>query len=199
MAEEAKRVQIPEFRRSRVNIRIKGDTPLIVNRFGDLPMAAIEEAQGPKTGVKMPLPPRVPMAEAEDKLYRLRHDTERFGFPAGGIKLALVNAGYRMADETMTVLKACVQIKAEFIEIESPNPWRMRKDMVKLQGRTATLAYRPEFWTWEMNVPVSFVPWKLSLEQVVSLFEMAGDGIGIGDWRPEKDGVFGQFSVLKAA
>ena len=35
----------------------------------------------------------------------------------------------------------------------------------------------------------------LSAEQVVNLFQTAGFAVGIGDWRPERNGLFGRFHV----
>jgi hypothetical protein len=35
----------------------------------------------------------------------------------------------------------------------------------------------------------------LSAEQIVSLFNTAGFAIGIGEWRPQKNGGFGMFHV----
>lgn len=37
----------------------------------------------------------------------------------------------------------------------------------------------------------------LSAEQVIGLFEAGGFGVGIGDWRPERDGVHGRFHVAR--
>jgi hypothetical protein len=38
----------------------------------------------------------------------------------------------------------------------------------------------------------------LSAAQIVNLFNTAGFGVGIGEWRPEKDGQFGMFHVATA-
>jgi hypothetical protein len=38
----------------------------------------------------------------------------------------------------------------------------------------------------------------LSAAQIVNLFNTAGFGGGIGEWRPEKDGQFGMFHVATA-
>ena len=35
----------------------------------------------------------------------------------------------------------------------------------------------------------------LSVEQIINLFNVAGFGIGVGEWRPEKDGSYGLFHV----
>ena len=35
----------------------------------------------------------------------------------------------------------------------------------------------------------------LSAEQIVNLFNTGGFGIGVGEWRPQKDGPFGRFHV----
>ena len=71
----------------------------------------------------------------------------------------------------------------------------MREDVVRLMGTTADLRYRGEFKTWKAVVTVRHNPSVLSREQVCNLFNVAGFAIGIGEWRPQKDGSFGMFHV----
>ena len=72
----------------------------------------------------------------------------------------------------------------------------MRTDTVKIDGgRTSTIAYRPQFWGWELDVPVVFNTNLVSEAQLLNLVQLAGFSIGIGDWRPERNGTFGTFSI----
>ena len=82
------------------------------------------------------------------------------------------------------------------MEILGPAP-SMREDMVRVGMGTADIRHRAEFETWGAVLRVKFNANVLSAEQVIGLFEAGGFGVGIGDWRPEKDGVNGRFHVAK--
>jgi hypothetical protein len=38
----------------------------------------------------------------------------------------------------------------------------------------------------------------MSAEQILNLFSTAGFAVGVGEWRPERDGQFGRFHVATA-
>lgn len=187
-------IEIPEIKLTQLVVTIKGETPLIVHRFGERTRQSIEDKQ--QKVAKVAKPPRDPEAEFRDALYVIDGAAERYGFPAAGLKKALVYAGGRFADEQMTVLRGVVNVLGDLIEIRSPNPPTMRSDMVRIDGgKTCSIAYRPQFWTWELDVRVLFNSGMLTEAQLVNLFQVAGFAIGIGDWRPERNGTFGQFSL----
>jgi hypothetical protein len=190
-----KTIEIPEISLSRLVVTIVGQTPLITHRFGERARKAIEDKQ--QHAARMAKPPREPEADFQDALYAL--DEDRYGFPASGIKKALVCAGGRFADETMTIIRGVVNIPGDLLAIRAPAP-TMRSDTVRVDGgRVASIAYRPQFWPWEIDVPIVFNANLLSEAQLMNLVQLAGFSIGIGDWRPEKSGTFGTFTIKGAA
>jgi hypothetical protein len=192
---ESKVIEIPEIRRVRMQVTIEGVTPLICHRFGERAIEKMEAVQ--VHAAKLKKEPRDPEADFKDAMYHPNGDVNRHGFPAGGVKKALVCAGGRFADETMTVLRGVIQIPAFLLDIEAPYP-EMRKDPTRLSNGAANLAYRPGYSPWKMKVPVEFNETMISQAQVLNLFQLAGFSIGLGDWRPEKNGTFGQFQIAGA-
>lgn len=204
---DAKTIEIPEIKLARLTVTLEGQTPLITHRFGERARKQIEDKQ--QGAARTAKPPREPAAEFMDSLYFVdRCEDERacaehlaahtFGFPSAGLKKALVHAGGRFADEQMTVLRGVINIMGDLLAIRAPGPV-MRSDTVRIDGgKTSSIAYRPEFWPWEMDVPVVFNATLLTEAKVLNLFQIAGFSIGIGDWRPEKNGTFGQFSIKGA-
>lgn len=189
-----KTIEIPEIKLQRLIVTIEGQTPLITHRFGERARKQIEDKQ--QGAARTAKPPREPESEFRDSLYVIQEGV--YGFPAAGLKKALVYAGGRFADEQMTVLRGVINVQGDLLAIRAPEP-RMRSDTVRIDGgKTSSLAYRPEFWPWEMDVPVVFNATMLTESKVLNLFQMAGFSIGIGDWRPEKNGTFGQFSIKGA-
>lgn len=71
----------------------------------------------------------------------------------------------------------------------------MRQDMVRVGMGTADVRFRGEFTAWATTLSVTYNAKSLSPEQIVNLFNLAGFGVGVGEWRPEKDGSYGRFHV----
>ena len=65
---------------------------------------------------------------------------------------------------------------------------------VRVAGRT-TMRTRPMFDQWSVTVRVGYLPSLLDEGMVNDLLVIAGERIGIGDWRPR----YGRFSVSVAA
>lgn len=120
-------------------------------------------------------------------------DPESYGFPSGAFKKAIVRAG-TYADEKMTYLRGALYVTGDLVPIEGKP--RMREDMVRVSNQAADIRYRAEFPAWSAEVPVDFNARALSAEQVVNLISIAGFSVGIGDWRPEKDGGYGRWRVV---
>ncbi len=72
---------------------------------------------------------------------------------------------------------------------------RMRQDMVRLNGVTADVRFRGGFPTWAAQLMIRFNARVLSCDQIVNLLNTAGFGVGVGEWRPEKNGPYGCFHV----
>lgn len=189
-----KTIEIPEIKLRRMVVSIEGQTPLLVNRFGEKSRKAIEDKQ--QKVAKVAKAARIPDEEFREALHVISDGV--YGFPAVGIKKALVVAGGRFADEKMTHLRGIINIMGDLIEIKGPPP-TMRSDTVRLQGGVTSIAYRPQFMPWEMDVPLLFNASLIGEAQILNLFQIAGFSVGIGAWRPECNGVYGQFMLKDSA
>lgn len=122
----------------------------------------------------------------------------RFGFPTVAFKSAAVTAVTTMGSMTKVMARQCFHLAGEHVEILGDPP-SMREDMVRVGMGTADIRFRGEFERWAAILKVQFNASVLSAEQVVSLIHAGGFGVGIGDWRPEKDGVNGRYRVATQA
>ena len=85
-----------------------------------------------------------------------------------------------------------VNLGQDLVKINgTPEP---REDMVRIQ-MTTDIRYRGEFREWSVDLDVQYNAAAVSPEQVVNLFNVAGFAVGVGEWRPEKNGSFGMFHV----
>jgi hypothetical protein len=190
-------IEIPAIKLARVTVSVKGETPLITNRFGENARKLIEDKQQKKArGAREA---RVPEEEFKDAMHLISGEHGKpgavYGFPASGIKKALVVAGGRFADEKMTHLRGIINIMADFIEIKGPPP-TMRSDTIRLRNGVSSIAYRPQFMPWAMDIPVVYNADLIGEAQIFNLFQIAGFSVGIGCWRPESNGTNGQFTLF---
>jgi len=135
-----------------------------------------------------------PEQDFVDSLYKISDDD--YGFPAVAFKAALVSACRFVDDLKMTQVRGLVFVvpdEGELVRINgTPTP---REDMVRVGMGTADIRYRGEYINWSATLKVRYMPDNLSLEQLIHLIELAGQCIGVGEWRPEKGGVWGMFRV----
>lgn len=187
-------IRIPPLHLGEVTITLTGDTPLLMCRFDEKVRRMIEDKQQGKA--KQKKAPRDPQADFEASIYRCPV-TNKVGFPATGLKNALVRAG-TYADEKMTYLKGVCHIVGDLDGgrlcsiIGTP---RMRADNVRPQPGTTTVAYRAEFAPWSMIATIRFNANAVTAEQLINLVNIAGFSTGIGSWRPERNGTMGMFHV----
>lgn len=197
----------------KVNIRIVGDTPLIVHAWSEKAKRMMLEAQMKATKTKAK-EVRNPVDDFINSLYWLEGKPEesteeafmkavkngaKFGFQVGAIKQAANSAAYRMGwVKNQMSLRGSYFLNTEwneFFEIKGSVP-EMREDMVKIGMGSADLRYRGEFKNWYADLTLEYnASGNMTLEQILNCINCGGYTVGLGEWRPEKDGTFGKFHV----
>lgn len=204
-AAQDEQIRIDRIPAARMLVPIVGTSPLIVHAFGQKARMQMLEAQQGKKRVKQI---RDPEAEYRNSLYLLKpgeDGRERYGFPVSAFKAAVVGSARFYDDKrlSMTALKSMLFITGEpglndpqqMVEIHGEP--RMREDVVRLSGisRTADLRYRGEFPEWSATLDVTYISSAISQQSVLSLIDAAGFGVGVGEWRPQKNGSYGCFRI----
>jgi hypothetical protein len=175
----------------RVVLELEGDSPLIVHAWSEKAKKEMRDKQMKKA--KTAKEAKNPERDYEEAFYRLPNGEP--GFPTIAFKQAAVSAGGRFSDGLkMTELRGSFFVEGELVEIIGAP--RMREDMVRVGMGTADIRYRPEFPTWRVKLPIKYNADAISLDQLVNLFTLAGFGVGVGEWRPERDGQYGMFHVV---
>jgi hypothetical protein len=180
-----------------IKVPIIGVTPLVTCRFSEkAKRQMLDAAQGKQT----PKQPKDPQAEYEAAFYRLGGGG--FGLPADAFKQATVGAArfYGKA-VSMTSLKQFVFVHGELgddgralVAIVGSEP-RMREDVVRVGRGGTDLRYRPEFHPWKAILDVTYFTSVITRASVLSLIDAGGMAIGVGEWRPERDGTFGTYRI----
>jgi len=199
---EAVVITIPRIETRTMAVRLVGDSPLIVHAWSAKAIQMMLDNQMKKP--KQAKEAKNPFLDFVDSLYwmsqRPAEPTEAdvaagtFGFPCVAFKAAAVGACRFSDGIKMTEARGAFHVDGELARIESAPPV-MRQDMVRVGMGTADVRFRGEFTTWATTLSVTYNAKSLSPEQIVNLFNLAGFGVGVGEWRPEKDGSYGRFHV----
>jgi hypothetical protein len=192
-------IAISEIAVERLEVPIIGTSPLVVHRFSEKAKRIMLDAM---QGRKSPKENKDPQAEYEAAFYRF-HDGG-YGFPVVGFKAATVDASrFYGKDVTKVGLRQFVFLRGEVgvdgqqLARITGEP-RIREDVVRVGRGGADLRYRPEFPEWSTTLTVLYVTSALTRDSVLSLIDAAGMGVGVGEWRPEKNGDFGTYQIDQA-
>lgn len=189
---------------------IVGDTPLIVHAWSLKGKGAMLAKQVKAT--RDAQAPRNPDGDFRDSLYRLPDG--RYGFPAMAFKKAILSAAHKDKGIARTSVLGSLWVEGEMVRLptahggpaicdmplvvlHSGEP-EMREDMVRVgQGlqKTASLAYRGQFTHWAVLMTGRINPDVVPLDALRFLVDEAGFACGVGDWRTEKNGMFGAFHI----
>ena len=181
---ELKSIDIRKF-----EMTLVGDSPLICHRWSEKAKREILDKHMKKA--RQAKIAKDPDKDFEESLYKLSDGG--YGFPAIGVKAAAVSAARHATGLPMTFLRGAFHIDGEMVRIHgSP---RMREDMVRVGIGGAENRFRGEFREWSTTFVVRYNASTISIEQIINLFNIAGFAVGIGEWRPEKDGSYGMFHV----
>ena len=197
-ATEMTDLTVPSLDIKKVTLNIVGDSSLIVHAWSEKAKAMMRATQQKKA--KTGKEARNPEADFKASLYTIDPAKPTYGFPAIAFKGAAVSAALQVqAKKTATrisfhVVNGIKTPQGDLIPL-AYDDLVMREDMVRVGMGSADLRYRGEFIGWSCDLVVRFNARAISLEQIVTMFNAAGFGVGVGEWRPEKDGMNGMFHV----
>ena len=203
-----KAFSIPKINLKRISIPLEGTSALICHAWSHKAKGLMLDKQMKKA--KQAKEAKNPFVDFCDSLYWLTPERNgqdeaalkkalpkaKFSFPAVAFKSAAVSACSHVDGMTKVAARGSFHIDCDMIEIESGPP-TMREDMVRIGMGTADIRYRGEFAKWRVTLPVTYNSNVISAEQILNLFETAGFAIGVGEWRPEKNGSYGRFHVAR--
>jgi len=182
----------PNFQQ--VKLKVTGLTPLIQNKMKETIIQQMEDVRAGKAkkSTRTAVDPKKEYIKSSYK-----QDDGTFGFPASAFKQCAVRAGKGLGlamTDTRTLFFVLPNAPdGECVSIKSNKPI-LRKDPVNVKtGKD--LRFRPEFRNWKAELLVKFDADRITIEQIANLLNHGGQTVGVGEWRPEKNGTFGTFEV----
>lgn len=128
--------------------------------------------------------------DTEGKVYQPSHHIER-AMIEGGKKIRVKGAG----KSTYSKLFGSM-VSIPVMEIgHAKQDYEVHKCLVVIPStKGRVMRYRPMFREWVLKFVIE-VEDEIPGDVVKQVLEIAGQYVGIGDWRPEKKGKFGKFQV----
>jgi len=222
-AGESKTINLAELMSTEVSysnfkVWLYGTTPLIVHAWSEKAKREMlaKQVKGTKGGKEA----RDPHADFVNSLYEMGDGPDgktQYGFPVTGIKNAILSSAHKDKGIPRTVVQSALYLDADMVRVRpalagaicdmplvrvyGSDP-EMREDMVRIGSglqKKANLAYRGQFTNWAIRLTGKFNTTVLNPQQLFFLLSEAGTGIGIGEWRNERRGMFGAFRMADVA
>jgi len=176
-------------------VRVEGISPLLQHRFGE----QNESGDAARPIVKAS---RTPREEAEAVCYR---NGNGFYVPGTWISGTIREAGasHKLKGSRRSV-KYIVPAGVTVNEVDIPllNGTKMAKDfevdsrpVVIPSTKGRIMRHRPRFEEWSLEFSITVDESVIPADLVKQLLDEAGRRVGIGDFRPERTGPFGRFTV----
>lgn len=182
-------VELPAMNLKFMNLTVVGDSGLISHAWSEKAKKQIKAKQAKEARTAREA--RNPEQEFKDSLYI--DSKGRYAFPAVAFKSAATDACSHVAGVTKVEARGAFHIVGDLVPIDGKP--EMRDDMVRIAMGTADIRYRGEYKTWSATMQIRYNENVLSAAQIVNLFNVGGFAIGVGEWRPQKDGSHGMFHV----
>jgi hypothetical protein len=193
-------------------VTIQGTDPLNIHRLSDKMQQEFEERDHNKPKKKKQ--ERDYNEEFRQSLYYIDKGFElikppnkiakstRFGFPASGLKKAMVSACRNFANIAMTEARGRFFVLHRYIRIEGKP--ELDKFWRRIGGKgagtgTPDIGIRATFKSWAATIYLTYNADLITAESVINLLAEAGMAVGLGEDRPEKSGnTCGRFEVINS-
>lgn len=178
----------PDIRTLRV--KIVGLSPLMVSQWSEKALRMMAEAQSgaPKNKKREPRDP-----EQEFKDSCPKYPGGGYGFSAAAFRLAAIAACRHVDGLAMTQARSLFFVLGDLVKIEGKPVMDTRP--VRQADGVANLRYRARFDEWSTTLDLRYNAGATSAEQIYNLLVLAGEFVGVGEYRVERGGNYGRFTI----
>ncbi len=181
----------------RIKITLEGASPLLCNRFHESAQQKVESGSSAVMIGKK----GTPREQAEAKLYL--DSRGRCILPGPNLFSSLIEAGKfikagksKLSTNRSSLIPAGLSIEQIELPI-TPGKWEVDSRAVVIPSTGGRImCHRPRFDTWKLNAEIQVDPTMFSESVVREVVDLAGQRVGLGDFRPARRGPFGRFKVI---
>jgi len=180
-----------------ISVTIEGSSPLICNRFTD--EAALAATNGTRTTKKSN--DELPEEICRKKLYTDENGV--VGMPTMNVLASIRDAGkfFKAGKRQLTtgessMIPAFVLPTQIFVPLVHKQKWAVdARAIVNPATKGRKLGYRPIFFDWRLTLELDFAPVEFDAKLLRQVVDVAGQRVGLGDFRPSRRGPFGRYLV----
>lgn len=172
-----------------IKVTIQGTTPLLFNRFRDV---QIEGKSKKRTGA-------IAEADIEDKLYLDENGKPQV--PSVYLKNCITEAAKQFKipgkgkSTYSKIVGSTVDISPFYIDLDADKYEVFRISAVNPMTKGRMMVTRPKFDKWSASFEILLNDNQVDVSVMNEILDHAGKYVGIGDWRPDKKGMFGKFMI----
>lgn len=188
---ETQKVVVQPLKLGRIDIDVVGKTSLLMEKMN----MDVVEKYNQKKGKKV--------SGTEDKMEeelvdaKIHYDSNgNVAYPSTAFLKGMVEVAPYIDGLDKKKVRGSVRILDAFI------PLNYKKKVLNVTwGKTSGMTraprkiIRPEFTDWDCKLRIEFNEQNISAEQILNLLRWAGFQMGVGGWRPEHSGVYGQYKI----
>jgi hypothetical protein len=175
-----------------IKCTIEGTTPLIMNRFNE---ESLETGGRDKNALPREIAEKTAYLDDKGKLY----------YPTINLYSAIIAAGKfhqlkknKVTTQKSSLIPAGILMNTEVIYFEKPKDNKFEVDsrpVVIPSTGGKIMRHRARLDAWQLSFHLDVDENMFSTKQVKEFVTDAGKKIGIGDFRPERKGFYGRFTI----
>lgn len=169
-----------------IKCKIKGTSPLLMNRFPMEPIKGFEKLSKEE--------------QAEIAAYREK-DTKELYVPGINLWRCFVNGGKYSKGKGRASLKsdiaAATMVTPEYLYLGTKEYEIDTRAVVIVATKGRILRHRPKIDPWELSFNLDYDELLLTEEQMREVVDNSGSRMGLLDFRPQNYGPFGRFIVIE--
>lgn len=166
-----------------VHITIESVSALLMHAYPLVPIQAFEKLSKEE--------------QAEHAAYRTKE--KELYIPGISLQRAFISgASYSKGKGRSSLVKqaaACINVDPEYVLLGVKSYDIDTRPIVNPTTKGRVLRHRPRFDKWKVSFTVKYDPTLLTEQQLRTIIDDTGSRVGVLDFRPEKKGPFGRFSV----
>jgi len=172
------------------NVKIKGTTPLLFNKFAPDSIKSQVKKRSGAVGKK----------DVKDKLYLTTKG--KVYTPSTHLLGMLINAGKQFKIQGKgkstysKLIGSSVEVNPDVIEHIKQEWEEFTISAVNPSTRGRMMVTRPMMNSWELAFRLKFTD-DIPEDVMKNIIDYGGQYVGIGDWRPDKKGKYGKFIVTE--
>jgi len=187
------KVSLQELKKEKITVEIVGTTPLLMEKMD----MDVVERYNLKKGKKLS---KKDDKLEEDKYEAKKHLTDdgKLGIPSTAFLKGMTEVAPYIDGMDKKRVRGSVRILGDII------PINFKKEFKDIRwGKTSGITkaprkiIRPKFTNWRCKLDIVYNAMNMSAEQVINLLNWAGFQMGVGGFRPEHSGNFGQYEVKR--